>query len=159
MKAIPAPQIVYVDDCGVQEYLYRKYAYSPRGQKVLAKVSGKKFNLTNIMAGICQNKWVAPLEYSCSTDSALFEKWFEECLIKEVQPESVIVLDNATFHRKSVLPLLAKKKNCQVLFLPPYSLDLNPIEKKWACLKKTLHNILPHFSSFDFALCSIFQVV
>ena len=156
LKAINPETLVYVDECGIDQYLYREYAYSPRGQKVIEKVSGKKFKRTNIVAGICQQQWVAPMEYDGTTDSVLFELWFERCLLKEIKPGSIIVLDNATFHKKSVLPSLAQKKNCHVLFLPPYSPDLNPIENKWAWLKKRLRKILPDFDSFENALACCF---
>jgi transposase len=147
---------VYVDECGIDRYLYREYAYSPRGEKVAAKISGRKFKRTNIIAGICQGEWVAPMTYESTTDSILFEFWFENCLLNEVESGSVIVLDNATFHRKSVIPELALRKNCRVLFLPPYSPDLNPIEKKWAWLKGRLRNILNDFDSFYHALTTCF---
>jgi len=147
---------VYVDECGIDQYLHRAFVYAPRGQKVVAKISGKKFKRTNIVAGICQNKWVAPMEYSGTTDSALFEFWFEHCLLREVEQGSVIVLDNATFHKKSVLPNLARQYGCELLFLPPYSPDLNPIEKKWAWLKKRLLKILPQCSSFEHAMANSF---
>jgi transposase len=124
----------------------------------MAKVSGRKFKRTNIVAGICQGKWVAPMSYSCSTDSILFEYWFKHYLLKEIAPGSVVILDNATFHKKSVLPSLAAEVNCHVIFLPPYSPDFNPIEKKWAWLKRKLRDILQHFDSFDNALWSTFQV-
>ena len=149
-------QLIYVDETGIDQYLHREYAYSPRGEKVFDKISGKKYKRTNILAGICRKAWVAPLQYDGTTDSALFEYWFEHCLLREVKPGSTIVLDNATFHRKSVLPELAKKKNCHVLFLPPYSPDLNPIEKRWARLKKYLRNLLPLYDSFDLALSACF---
>jgi len=152
----PWKKLVYIDETGIDQYLYRAFAYSLRGQKVFGKISGKKYKRTNIVAGICQGKWVAPLQYEGTTDSILFEYWFENCLLKEVKSGSVIVLDNATFHRKSILPDLAKKKNCRVLFLPPYSPDLNPIEKKWAWLKQKLRKILPDFDSFDSALATCF---
>ncbi len=150
---------MYVDECGVDQYLYREYAYAPRGQKVLAQISGKKFKRTNFAAGICLGKWVAPIEYDGSTNSALFEFWFEHCLLEEVKSGSVIVLDNASFHRKTVLLSLAGLKNCTILFLPAYSPDLNPIEKKWAWLKKRLRKILPVFDSFELAVQNCFQVV
>ena len=159
IKEIPPSRLVYVDECGVDRYLYREYAYALRGQKVVAEISGKKFKRTNFCAGICQGKWVAPIEYDGTTNSALFEYWFEQCLLKELRPGSVIVLDNATFHRKSVLPALAAQKNCTVLFLPPYSPDLNPIENKWAWLKNRLRKVLPNFDSFDLAVKDCFQVV
>lgn len=156
LKTIPTENLVYVDECGIDQYLYREFAYSPCGQKVVAKISGKKFKRTNIVAGICQGKWIAPMEYSGMTDSILFEFWFENCLLKEVNPGSVVILDNATFHKKAVLPELARQKKCRVIFLPPYSPDLNPIEKKWAWLKKRLRKILPDFNSFEHALTCCF---
>lgn len=156
LKGISPESLVYVDECGIDQYLYREFAYSPRGQKVVAKINGKKFKRTNIIAGICQNAWVAPMEYGGTTDSILFEFWFKNCLLNEVKSGSVIVLDNATFHKKSVIPDLAKKKKCRVLFLPPYSPDLNPIEKKWAWLKKRLRKILLNSDSFEQALSYCF---
>ena len=156
LKTIPAEHLVYVDETGIDQYLHREFAYSLRGEKVFDKISGKKYKRTNILSGMCQKNWVAPLQYEGTTDSILFEFWFEDCLLREVKQGSTIILDNATFHRKSVLPELAKKKSCHVLFLPPYSPDLNPIEKKWAWLKKHLRRILPLFDSFDHALSCCF---
>ena len=110
------------------------------------------------MAGICCGKWVAPMQYGGSTDSNLFEFWFENCLLKEVKRGQFIILDNASFHRKTRLLELASKKSCQIIFLPPYSPDLNPLEKKWAWLKKKLREILSKFESLEDALWSAFQV-
>jgi transposase len=156
LKAYPSESLVYIDECGIDQYLYRVYAYSPRGQKVITKVSGKKFKRINIVAGICQGEWIAPLEYTGVTDHVLFEYWFENCLLQEVKPGSIIILDNATFHKKSVLPIIARRKDCTVIFLPPYSPDLNPIEKKWAWLKKKLRSVFHDFIDFDRALSCCF---
>ena len=158
MKTLPLERLVYVDETGIDQCLYREYAGASRGQKIVAKISGRKFKRTNIVAGICGGKWVSPLQYECSTDSILFEFWFENCLLKEVKVGSIIILDNAAFHRKFVLSKLAKEYHCEVLFLPPYSPDLNPIEKKWAWLKQMLRKTLQNFDSFDEALQTVFQV-
>lgn len=155
---LPPESLVYVDETGIDQCLYREYARSPRGQRVVAKISGKKFKRTNIVAGICLGEWIAPMEYNGMTDSALFEYWFENCLLKVINSGSIIILDNATFHRKAILAKLAKEHHCDVLFLPPYSPDLNPIERKWAWIKKLLRKILGDFDSFDFALRSVFHV-
>jgi len=156
LKTVPPECLVYVDECGIDQCFYREYARAFRGEKIVAKISGRKFKRTNIVAGICQGKWVAPLEYGGTTDSILFEFWFENCLLKEVRSGSIIILDNATFHKKSVLPNLARRHGCEILFLPPYSPDLNPIEKKWAWLKRKLRDILHYYDSFDDALLRCF---
>ena len=152
-----SPQnILYVDETGIDQCLFREFAYAPRGQHVFDKISGKKFKRSNVVAGICEGRWIAPLQYSGSTDSSLFEFWFEHYLMKETTPRQFIVLDNATFHRKARLLQIASSKKCKVIFLPPYSPDLNPIEKKWAWLKQKLRTILPRFDSFDEALSTCF---
>jgi len=158
VMTISPENLVYVDECGVEQYLYREYARALRGEKIIAKISGRKYKRINFISGLCQGKLVALREYCGITDSVLFEFWFENCLLKEVKKGSVIVLDNATFHKKSVLPELARKYSCEVLFLPPYSPDLNPIEKKWAWLKCKLRKVLKFHDSFDSALWDIFQV-
>jgi transposase len=158
LKDIRPEQLIYVDEAGVDKYLYREYARAARGEKVYTKISGRKFRRVNIVAGICLGMWIAPLQYGGTTDSLLFEYWFENRLLKEAKVGSVIVLDNATFHKKAILPGLAKKCGCEVLFLPPYSPDLNPIENKWAWLKRILRKILPDFDSLDLAIQAAFQV-
>lgn len=60
--------------------------------------------------------------------------------IKEAPKEAPIILDNAMFHKKTVLPRLAQAAGCAILFLSPYSPYLNPIEKKWAGLKNAAHD-------------------
>jgi len=158
LKSVSPEKLVFVDETGFDQYLYRPYARAPRGQKVACKISGKKFKRTNIVAGICEGKWISPLQYDGSTDSILFEFWFEQCLMKEIAAGSTVVLDNATFHRKHTLRFIAACFDCEVLFLPPYSPDLNPIENKWAWLKQMLRNSFPFFDSFNLALWAAFQV-
>jgi transposase len=155
IKRISVKNLVYVDETGIEQCLYREYARAPRGQKVTGVISGKKFKRTNIVAGLCQKSWVAPFQYDGYTDSGLFEFWFENCLLKEIS-RKFIVLDNATFHRKTRLIELAEKKKCKVIFLPPYSPDLNPIENKWAWLKQKLRDCISNYDSFDDAVRAVF---
>ncbi|MDE7054840.1 MAG: transposase [Oscillospiraceae bacterium] len=61
----------------------------------------------------------------------MFEDWFEHHLLSALPKETVIMMDNASFHRKEQLYCLAQKYCCSLIFLPPYSLDLNPIKHFW----------------------------
>ena len=58
-------------------------------------------------------------------------------------------MDNASFHRKAILKETIKKEGHTLIFLPPYSPELNPIEKYRAVLKRKLREILPNFPSFS----------
>lgn len=145
-----------MDETGIDQFLYRQYARALRGQKVFGEVSGRKYQRVSIVAGQCGEKIIAPLEFSGTCDHVLFEFWFEHCLLKKLSPGRIIVMDNAAFHRKAVLLALAEKAGCSILFLPPYSPDLNPIENFWAWLKQTLRSSLASFDSLDDALMSCF---
>ena len=90
-------------------------------------------------------------------DSKLFEFWMENMLLKTIKRGAVIVIDNAKFHRAKALEKLAKAAGCSILFLPPYSPDLNPIEQFWSWLKKKLRKILDNFKTLDDALLNCFS--
>jgi len=90
--------------------------------------------------------------------SGLFEYWFEHILLPELPRKTVIVMDNASFHLKNALHGIALKFDCSVLFLPPYSPDLNPIEHFWAWLKQKLRELLPAYDDFDSALSACFNL-
>ena len=123
---------MYVDEVGIDQYLYRPYARAPRGELVYGKVSGKKYKRTSIVAGLCNKNIIAPLQYSGTMDSTLFLFWFTTMLLPCILPGSMIVMDNARFHCKSTLSEVAEQAGCHILFLPPYSPDLNLIENFWA---------------------------
>jgi len=159
IRSIPEECVVYVDETGIDQYLHRPHARSPRGQPAFGEASGKRYKRTSIVAGLCMKSITAPLQYDGTMDSALFEFWFETMLLPSLEPGGVIVMDNARFHRKSVLSVLADRAGCYVLFLPPYSPDLNLIENFWAWLKTRLRKILPICNSLDDAISDCFKLV
>jgi len=68
-------------------------------------------------------------------------------------------LDNASFHKSKTTIEIIKKSGCDVLFLPPYSPDLNPIEKFWAKFKKKVKDALRFFSTLAEAIDQTFLQV
>ena len=147
-----------MDECGIDTYLYREYAYAPRGQKVFDQISGRKYKRCGIVTAQMADRILAPLEYSGTMDSTLFEFWFSKQLLPSLEKDTVIVMDNASFHSKKRLTSLAQKAGCKLIFLPPYSPELNPIEKFWAWLKRYLRKSLSSYPSFDDALSAAFQL-
>jgi transposase len=139
-------------------FLHREYARAVRGQKVFGLVSGKKYKRVSIVAAQCEKRILSPMQYEGTTDSVLFEYWFEYILLPELSFGSVIVMDNAAFHRKKILRQLAAKVGCALLFLPPYSPDLNRIEHFWVWLKQRLKSILKTVDDFDEAVADAFKV-
>lgn len=158
IQEISADQIAYVDETGIDTCLYREHGWSERGKQIIGKISGRKFKRTGIVAAQMGKSIIAPLQYDGTMDSSLFEFWFEACLLRSLPKHAVIVMDNASFHRKNRLFPLANQAGFSLVFLPPYSPEYNRIEHFWAWLKKYLRKVLLSHSSFDDALCSAFQV-
>ncbi len=156
---IPFENIAYVDETGIDTYLYRGYGYAPRGETIQGIVNGRKYKRIGIVAAKLDRKTVAPFVYSGTMNSTLFEKWFQQQLLPTLPKGTVIVMDNAAFHRKKQLFSIAEENGYRLIFLPPYSPELNPIEKFWSWLKRHLKKLLPYFNTFNDALSECFQVV
>ena len=149
--------IVYVDEAGVDKFLHREFGRALRGQKVYGEISGKRYSRESFIAGLCNGKVVAPLCFDGACDTLLFNCWLENCLIPELKPNQVVVLDNASFHKSEQTKLLIEKTNCKLLFLPPYSPDLNPIEKLWANIKAKIKAIANTFHTLSESIDYAFQ--
>ena len=111
-----------------------------------------RFARTNLVAAQMGGEILAPMYYERATDSAVFEVWFEGRLIPLLKPGTLIIMDNAPFHRKEELRKIASRYHVLVLFLPPYSPDYNPIEKLWANMKRWLRKNMRFYDSFEDAL-------
>ena len=147
-------QAVFLDETGFDTFFYRPYAYSKKGVPVKAQISGRKYQRISLVAAQIQGKGslISPMTYCGTMDGSLFEAWFEQMLLPELTEKSVIIMDNARFHRMAVLTEMAQKQGHKVLPLAPYSPELNPIEKVWANIKKHLRKVLPAVGNFMTAL-------
>ncbi len=85
-------------------------------------------------------------------DTSLFNAWLKQGLIPLLTPGHVLILDNASFHKSGESRKLVEDAGCKMLFLPPYSPDLNPIEKYWANMKVKVRELLPKTQVFTKAL-------
>lgn len=74
---------------------------------------------------------------------ATFEAFLQDGLLPVLEPGSVLVLDNASIHRGGVIRELVEKAGCSLLYLPPYSPDLNPIEPAWSWIKHRVRTLAP----------------
>ena len=152
IKDIPSEKIAYVDECGIDTYLYREYGYAPRGRKVCGVINGRRYKRLGIVAAKIANKILAPLQYSGTMNSKFFEFWFSNQLLPSLKKGTVIVMDNASFHSKKRLCSAAQTAHCKLIFLRLYSPERSLNEKFWPYINRYLRNILPFSPSFDDAL-------
>ena len=156
IKDISVDNLVYIDESGIEERISKDRGWGVKSQKLLAKKSGKYYERSNIIAGYVNKKIIAPLVFYSSCNTKLFEAWVEQFLIKELKAGQYVVLDNASFHKSKRTQELIESVGCTIIFLPPYSPDLNPIEKFWANLKQWVKNNIYQFNKLYDALINFF---
>ncbi|MBD2667485.1 hypothetical protein B6N60_04576 [Richelia sinica FACHB-800] len=120
------------------------YGYSPTGERFYDLKSGRRQGRINMIAGYRDHQLIAPFTIEGACNRTVFETWLETCLIPVLRPGEWVIVDNATFHHVGRIAQLIHDAGCELVYLPPYSPDLNRIEKRWAWLKsrirKQLHN-------------------
>lgn len=149
LASIPFEKRVWVDECGVEEEVERPYGRAPRGKRVYGERSGKiRHSRTTVIAAYRQKKIEAPFRFKGHTNTAVFHTWVEGCLVPVLEEEDWVILDNGAFHKSPHTRKAIEDKGAHVLFLPPYSPDLNDIEPQWATLKARIRKDKYQSSSF-----------
>lgn len=141
MKIDPGT-IVYIDEAGFDNRLFRLYARAFRGQKVYADIPGKKRERYSMIGGWMNQRFIAPFTFQGGCDSEVFNIWLEHILLPNIPKGSTIVMDNAAFHKSTRTRELIEEAGCYLLFLPTYSPDMNPIEHCWHTLKSKLRPLI-----------------
>ena len=154
---IPPEKRVYLDESGINEYLHRQHARSVRGTKVFGEISGKRFGRQSIISALQDKKFLAPMCFEGTCDTNLFNVWLKQELLPNLTPGQVLILDNAS--KSATTRKLVESYGCEIVFLPAYSPDLNPIEKYWANMKTKIRELLPTSATlsqaFDSAILSM----
>lgn len=127
---------VYVDESGFAPTVTRRYAYAPKGQRVVGLSSGQRKPRTSLLAARRGKTFTAPFLFEGPCTTALFTAWLAHELCPLLHHTPVVIMDNAAFHKSALTLALITQTGAALLFLPPYSPDLNPIEHDFAALKK-----------------------
>lgn len=142
----------------MEEGSCKEYAWSEIGHSIQGKRSGKTYKRVNIIGALNQGKCLAPFTFYGSCNTEIFNLWLEKVLVAELIPGQLVILDNASFHKSKRTREIIESAGCRVIFLPPYSPDLNPIEKFWAKMKKWIRNMIHNFQELAQALTQFFNI-
>jgi putative transposase len=129
-------QSVHVDECGFTPFVTRRYGYAPKGQRVYGLTSGHRRPRTSLIAARIGPDFAEPFLFDGTCDAAVFNSWLRARLCPRLTREHLVIMDNAAFHKSPETAQLIRHTGATLLFLPPYSPDLNPIEHDFAALKK-----------------------
>ena len=147
--------IYFQDESGFDEYYTRRYGYAPVGQKINLEISGKRYERQSVMAvRNHEHKLLEPMIYQGTADSNTVYAYFEN-LLPKLKQSSIVILDNASYHKSERLLRLFLKHKISIVYLPPYSPDLSPIENLWGTIKQKLRGYYDYALSLFDNLCDV----
>ncbi len=131
-------KLVFIDETWAATNMTRRYGRAPRGCRCVASAPLGAWQTTTLVAGLRLHQLTAPLVVDGPMDGELFLAWVEQFLCPTLQPGDIAILDNLSSHKVEGVQQAIAAAGARVLYLPPYSPDLNPIEKLFAKLKTLL---------------------
>lgn len=133
-----ASRLVFVDETWATTNMARRYGRAPRGQRLVAAVPHGHWKTSTFVAGLRCDELVAPLVIDGAINGETFRAWVEQFLVPTLEPGDVVVMDNLASHKVAGVREAIEARGAGLLYLPPYSPDLNPIEQAFAKLKALL---------------------
>ena len=119
----------------------RSRGRSPRGERLVAPVPCGHWQTSTLIHAIDHQGTRAALLFEGSTNTEVFETFVEQLLVPELKRNEIIILDNLSSHKGEKVNEIITATGAELRFLPPYSPDLNPIEKIFSKLKSYLRAV------------------
>ena len=128
---------MYIDESGFAHDMPRTHGYAPKGKRCYGSHNWGSKGRTNVIGALLGGLLLTVSLFQTSINTSVFNRWIEQDLIPKLPPQCVLIMDNASFHKSDDMKNAVLKAGHLLLYLPPYSPDLNPIEHKWAQAKAT----------------------
>jgi transposase len=128
-------RLVFVDEMGTHTSLAPLYGYSPRGKRAFFKLPRNRGKNTTLLASIGCEGMGPSMVLEGSTSGEVFEAYVEHLLAPTLRAGQVVVMDNLSAHKGQRVRELIEQRGCQLVYLPSYSPDFNPIEEAFSKIK------------------------
>src|SRR5450759_5681519 len=116
----------------------RRYGRAPRGERVREAMPAGHWSTLTLLGAMSAEGLLATMTVESSTDGDVFLAYLEQVLCPRLEPGQVVVMDNLSAHKVEGVRRLIEARGAQLLYLPPYSPDFNPIEQAWSKVKQLL---------------------
>jgi transposase len=134
-------RLVFIDETWASTNMARRYGRAPRGERLRAAVPQGHWKTTTFVAGLRLTGIIAPMVLDGPINAAAFLAYVEQFLVPELSPGDIVVMDNLSSHKGKAIRRAIEAAGAELLYLPPYSPDLNPIENAFAKLKALLRKL------------------
>ncbi len=118
----------------------RTYARALRGVRIHEATPQGHWKILTLLGAMSRRGMVAMMTIEEATDRDIFLAYLDHVLCPKLEPGDVVVMDNLSAHKVDGVRQRIEQCGAELLYLPPYSPDLNPIEKAWAKLKQILRS-------------------
>jgi len=131
-------RLVFIDETWASTNMARLRGRAPMGERLRAGIPYGHWKTTTFVAGLRRSGMVAPMVLDGPINRIAFQAYVEQVLVPELRPGDIVVMDNLSSHKGPDVRLAIEAAGAQLLYLPPYSPDFNPIENAFAKLKALL---------------------
>ncbi|MCV6576029.1 MAG: IS630 family transposase [Cohaesibacter sp.] len=131
-------RLIFIDETSINTKLTKRSGWEPCGQRYRTNAPFGHWKSQTFIAGLRTHGMVAPWIVNAPMNRRIFETWIETQLLPTLSASDIVILDNVAFHKSEQADKLVRSKGAWMLFLPPYSPDLNPIEMAHSRLKVLL---------------------
>jgi transposase len=131
-------RLVFVDECGTHTSIGPIYGYAPRGERLRLRAPRKRGKNTTVLSSMSLEGMGPSLAVEGATTARVFETYVEKVLMPSLRTGQIVVMDNLGAHRPKRIGELIERRGCELLYLPAYSPDYNPIEEAFAKIKNLL---------------------
>jgi transposase len=138
LNGIEARRLVFLDESGVTTEMTRRYGRAPRGERVGEGTPAGHWRTLTVLGALTVDGWLAAMTVESLTDGDVFLAYLEQVLCPRLQPGQIVVMDNLSAHKVAGVRERIESVGAQLLYLPPYSPDFNPIEPAWSKVKQGL---------------------
>lgn len=141
MNFIDPKRLVFIDESGCNTSMSRTHGWAPIGARAVAKQPAASWKTLSIIGAIRRSKWLTYSRHLGGTTGKLFLRFVRQRLAPKLRRGDVVVLDNLRAHKVAGVAKAINAVGASVLYLPPYSPDLNPIEPAWSKVKARLRSL------------------
>jgi transposase len=138
IKGIDLSRFVFIDESGAKTNMTRLRGRCKGGSRLYDSTPHAHWETTTMIAALGPNGPMAPMVIEGATDAAVFRAYVKHVLVRALKPGQIVVLDNLASHKGQEVQETIEAAGAELWFLPPYSPDLNPIEKMWSKVKEFL---------------------
>jgi transposase len=131
-------RLVFIDETWAKTNMTRTHGRCRKGQRLRTKAPFGHWKTTTFLAALRHDRIDAPFVVDGAINGDIFKAYVEQVLIPTLSPGDIVILDNLGSHKGKAVREAIRKAKVHLLFLPPYSPDLNPIEQVFAKLKTLL---------------------